>query len=147
MLRMLGKLLPMSSVFRRELSSMRWTFLQLGCLNKEIWICQQNSIFRLICSLRCFMLHIHIWAKMGGDISLRSGHFGIWFFKCQLIGFCLHNSSVSDWGWILHLRRKCIFFNHYDFIFALIFRHFIGLVRYYTGRRELWVHHTINHKP
>ena len=56
------------------------------------------------------------------------GHFDIWFLKFQQIEFCLTYSSVSKWGRILNLHRKCIFIYHYDFIFALISRYFIGLL-------------------
>ena len=43
-----------------------------------------------------FGLYGIMWHKMGGKISLRSGHFDIWFLEFQQIDFCLPYST----GWV-----------------------------------------------
>ena len=99
-----------------------------------------TGCFKMIDTSICLVVGLHgiMWTNIGGKIWLRSEHFNSWFLKFQQTEFCLPNSSVSEWGWILNLNRKYIFINHHDLFFALISRHFIGLVQYFTGRRELY---------
>ena len=118
--------------------------LVLGCFGLKLYLLEFGSIIQgdsqKLSKSICLLLGLYgiMWAKMGGKILLRSGHFDIWFLKFQQIEFCVPYSSVSKWGWILNLHRKCIFIYHYDFIFALISRPFIGLSRYFIWWMEMY---------
>ena len=80
-------------------------------------------------------LGVSVGAKTYGKILLMLGHFEFMFLKFQQIEFCLPYSSVSYWGCILNLHRKCIFIYHNDFIFALISRHSVWSdILHYEGK-------------